>query len=266
MMEGSFYDPELVAVVLFGFLFGSFLNVVIHRLPRGESIVFPGSHCPHCNGRLRWWHNLPVVSFVALRGRCATCRERIALRYPLVEVVAAAVVALVYLRFGPTLAFLLFAPFALALVALFVIDLEHQLLPDAITLPGTALGLVISPWNPETTVLEAVVGAALGYGSLRLLAATYQWLRGIPGLGGGDVKLAAMIGAFTGPKSLLAVMMLASLAGVFFGGALIVLRRADMQTALPFGCFLTPAALVVALVGGDVLWTGWQGFLVRYLY
>jgi leader peptidase (prepilin peptidase)/N-methyltransferase len=257
---------ELAAVAAFGLVFGSFLNVLIHRLPRKESIVRPGSRCPGCGRALGWKENLPVVSWLWLKGRCAGCRAPIALRYPLVEVAAAGVLLLVWLRFGLTVPFFVFAPFALAMVALFVIDLEHQLLPDAITLPGIALGVALSPWNPHVTWLGSLLGAALGYGLLWGLAEAYERLRGVSGLGGGDIKLAAMIGAFAGPKSVIEVLLLASLVGVLFGLALVALRRAGMQDPIPFGCFLTPAALLVALLGGDALWQAWQLLVLRHLY
>jgi len=270
----SLYPSELVtaAVAVLGLLFGSFLNVVVHRLPRGESLVKPRSRCPSCGETIVWYHNVPVLSWLALRGRCARCSASISIRYPIVELSTAAVVVLLHLRFGSTVAFAVLAPFGLALVALFVIDLEHRLLPDAITIPGSLLAVAVAPLNPHlggppaTAYGHAFGGAILGFGLLWGLAAGYARLRGIDGLGGGDIKLAALIGALVGVRGLFTVLMLASLGGLLFGLTLIALRRASMQSALPFGCFLTPALFLVILLGPDPLWDGWQTLLVRYLY
>ena len=259
-------------VAILGLLFGSFLNVVAHRLPRRESLVKPRSRCPACGELIRWYQNVPILSWVALRGRCAHCRAAISMRYPVVELSAAVVLVLLHLRFGTTVAFALFAPFALALVALFVIDLEHRLLPDAITIPGAFAALLLAPLNPylgpspKGAYLAALAGGLLGFGMLWGLAEGYARLRGIDGLGGGDIKLAALIGALVGLRGLFTVLMVASLGGLLFGLALIALRRASMQSALPFGCFLTPALFLVILVGPDAIWDGWQALLERYLY
>ena len=273
--------PEAVVVATFGLIVGSFLNVVVHRVPRRLSVVVPRSRCPGCASLIPWYHNVPVLSYLALGGRCGTCRTRIAARYPLTEAATAALAVVFWLRFGPTAAFLLLTAYGLAMIALFLIDLELRLLPFAITDKGTALGILAAPWNPWTArtgerllwaldldggragamlaaVATAVLGAGLGYGLLKGLMVGYKLWRGVEGLGGGDPRMAAMIGAFSGPRGVITVLILASLIGTALGLGLILLRRANMQSALPFGCFLAPAAVLVVLLGPDELWLQWQ--------
>ncbi|MBK5257050.1 MAG: prepilin peptidase, partial [Vicinamibacteria bacterium] len=201
--------PNMVAALLvlpFGLIVGSFANVVIHRLPLGESIIFPASRCPRCRAAIRPWHNIPVISWVALRGRCAACREPISFRYPMVEALHGAGFSLVVWRFGLAP----FTPFALilffSLVVLAFIDWDHQILPDVITLPGVLVGILAS-LVPGALIgwREAGLAAGFGYLGFFLVAEGYARLRGIEGLGQGDWKLAAMMGAFLGGQRLLLV-------------------------------------------------------------
>ena len=187
---------EVAIVTLLGLAAGSFLNVVIHRLPRKESIVSPGSRCPACGYALRWYDNIPVLSYAALGGRCRGCRKGISIRYPIVELVTAILFVAHYYVFGwsPLLAVRLL--FASAMVALFAIDLEHQLLPDAITLPGIVLGPRRSLFLPPG-IVDALLGILVGGGFLWLVAEAYFRYAGEEGMGGGDVKMLAMIGAFS---------------------------------------------------------------------
>lgn len=238
-----------------GLVLGSFLNVCIYRLPRGKSIVSPGSACPRCGTPIAWYHNLPVVSWLALRGRCSSCGEGISLRYPLVELLSGAILLVLWRVYGPGWSFALAAAFALALVVLFFTDLDLQLLPDAITLPGFVTGIAVAWFNPFLgegdwrRVWLAFAGAALGSGILWGLGAVYSRLRGVEAMGMGDVKMMAMVGAFTGPFGVLLTILAASVVGAVVGVALIPLRGRSLQDALPFGCFLAPAAVAALLVG-----------------
>jgi leader peptidase (prepilin peptidase)/N-methyltransferase len=242
----------LVIAGLVGLVIGSFLNVCIYRLPRGKSVVFPPSACGSCQRELRWYENVPVVSWAVLGGKCARCKAPISIQYPLVEVVTGLlfVATAAVTPVGPLLAARLL--FACALVVLFAIDLEHQILPNVITLPGIVVGLAFALVGPPGW-RASLVGAALGGGVLYAIAAGYYYVRHEDGLGMGDVKMLAMIGAFLGWQQMLLTLVLASFAGAIVGLAIIALQRGSMKYALPFGTFLAVGALAAMLVGQPVI-------------
>lgn len=242
----------LVFAALFGLVVGSFLNVCIYRLPLDQSIVWPASRCTTCGRALSWFENVPMVSYLALRGRCRTCGEHISLMYPVVELVTGAMFAVWYWYFGLTPLFAVRLVFGCAMIVLFVIDLQHQILPNEITLPGIVVGLVSSVFL-EPGWRDAVIGAATGGGSLWLLAWSYERLRGREGLGFGDVKMLAMIGAFLGWKLMLLTLVFASFTGSAVALALMLAGRADWQSKLPLGTFLALGALPVSVVGGEIV-------------
>jgi leader peptidase (prepilin peptidase)/N-methyltransferase len=243
---------EAVVLALIGLCIGSFLNVCIYRLPRRESLTWPGSHCTSCNRALRWYENLPVVSWTALRGRCRTCRAPIAVMYPLVELTTAGLFVAGYFIYGwtPLLAARLL--FACAMIVLFVVDLQHRILPNVITLPGIVAGFALSLFLPPGW-RSSLIGIAAGAGVLFVIGEAYHRLRGFEGLGMGDVKMLGMIGGFLGWPLMLVTLVLASFAGSVVGVALIVSRRGGMQAALPFGTFLAVGALVAAVAGDAIL-------------
>jgi leader peptidase (prepilin peptidase)/N-methyltransferase len=241
--------PAAIAVAgLVGLLVGSFLNVCIYRLPLGRSVVFPSSACGSCQRPLRWFENVPIVSWLVLGGRCARCKAPISVQYPLVELVTGLlfVATAAVTPVGPLLAARLL--FACALVVLFAIDLEHQILPNVITLPGIVVGLAFALVGPPGW-RASLVGAVLGGGVLYAIAAGYYYVRHEDGLGMGDVKMLAMIGAFLGWQQMLLTLVLASFAGALVGMAIIALQRGSMKYALPFGTFLAVGAVVAMLVG-----------------
>jgi leader peptidase (prepilin peptidase)/N-methyltransferase len=242
----------LVWAAAFGAVIGSFLNVCIYRLPRGTSIVWPASGCPSCARRLAWFENIPIVSYITLAGRCRTCRVPISLRYPIVEALTAAMFALAWWYYGPGPLLASRLLLGCALIVLFAVDLEHHLLPNAITLPGILVGFAFS-FITEPGWPASLAGIVVGGGALFLIAETYYRLRHEEGLGMGDVKMLAMIGAFIGWKLTLVTLMMASLSGSAIGLALIATRRGDMKYALPFGSFLALGAAVAATVGSDML-------------
>jgi leader peptidase (prepilin peptidase)/N-methyltransferase len=249
-------SAQAVLVLAAGLVIGSFLNVCIHRLPLGESVAFPGSRCPRCGTPIRWYQNVPILSWVFLRGRCASCRERISLRYPAVEALGGGCLLGTWLAYGPGAAFAVAAPFALMLIVLFFTDLDHGLLPDVTTLGGFALGAALAWFNPflggegVRRVALSLGGAAVGSGVLWVIGAIYGRLRGVEAMGMGDVKMMAMVGAFTGPRGVLFTLLVASVAGAAVGLALIPLRGRSLRDTLPFGCFLAPAAFVALLEAG----------------
>jgi leader peptidase (prepilin peptidase) / N-methyltransferase len=242
----------LVLVVAVGLVIGSFLNVCIHRLPRHESVVWPASHCTACQRAIAWYENLPVVSWMALGGRCRTCGTRISIIYPIVELTAAIVFAVCYLGYGPTPLGLVRALFGCAMIVLFAIDLEHRILPNVITLPGTAIGLALSLWLPPGWV-ASLIGVLAGGGLLFAIGEAYYRSRGVEGLGMGDVKMLAMIGAFLGWQLALVTLVVASCGGALLGGALLATRRGTMQAALPFGTFLAVGAAIAAVCGDSLI-------------
>jgi leader peptidase (prepilin peptidase)/N-methyltransferase len=263
-----FLEPFLsIFVALAGLSIGSFLNVCIYRLPRGQSVVHPRSRCPACKTPIAWYHNLPLLSWLMLRGRCSSCAAPISWRYPFVELLTGAVVLSLWLYFGAAASFPISAIFALSMIVLFFTDLDLQLLPDAVTLPGLAAGLALAWFNPFLggegwdRLWLSCGGAALGSGLLWGFGALYSRLRGVEAMGLGDVKMMAMVGAFTGPFGVLLTIFAASLVGAVVGITLIPLRGRSLQDTLPFGCFLAPAALAALLAGRQVA-SAYLGLLI----
>ena len=243
---------QISALVLLGLAVGSFLNVCVHRIPLRQSLSYPPSRCPLCGSGLRWFDNIPVVSYLALGGRCRTCRARISFRYPAVELATMAIFVVHGLVFGWTALLVVRLVFACALIVLFAIDLEHHLLPDVITLPGIALGLIASAVLPPGFV-DALIGAVAGGGVLWLVGEAYFRYSGEEGMGGGDVKMLAMIGAFLGWKLALLTLVLSSFAGSFVGLLVIAAKRGGLKYALPYGTFLALGALAASLIGESIL-------------
>jgi leader peptidase (prepilin peptidase)/N-methyltransferase len=249
---------NLLAAGLFGLCVGSFLNVVIYRLPLGQSLVSPPSRCRKCGYSLRWFDNIPVVSWLLLRGRCRQCGVGVSWQYPLVELITGALFVLVVwlTPMGPLVASRLML--VCMLIALFGIDLEHQILPNSITLPGIVIGLLFSLIAPPG-ITDALIGVAIGGGMLYAVAYGYYLWRGEDGMGMGDVKMLAMLGAFLGWKAVLVTLILASFAGAFVGLGMMSLQRGGMKYALPFGTFLALGA-VAAMFVGDPLIAWYAGF------
>jgi len=248
----------LVVAAVFGAVVGSFLNVVILRLPKeGASIVFPASHCPRCQQPLSWFENIPLLSFLVLRGRCRTCKGSISWQYPLVEAAMAALSALVYQRFGLSFELFYYFAFCAALLVIIFIDIHHQIIPDRISLPGIVLGFVGSFGNHTVTWQQSALGVLLGGGLLYAVAFGYYALTKREGMGGGDIKLLAMIGAFLGWQSLLYVVFASSLTGSLVGVAAMVKQGKGGQTRIPFGPFLALAALSYLFLQQQILslWT-----------
>jgi leader peptidase (prepilin peptidase)/N-methyltransferase len=247
--------------VLFGAMIGSFLNVCICRLPKEESIVFPGSHCPQCSKPIRWYDNIPLVSYLLLRGKCRHCHRSISMQYPLVEGITALLSLLLFITFGPSLSYVVYFSFTAALVVITMIDLHHQIIPDVISLPGIGVGLLASWILPPASVVNALLGVLLGGGSLFLVATFYQWLFKREGMGGGDVKLLAMIGAFLGWKAVILTILLSSLIGSVVGITVMIWKGRDFKYAIPFGPFLSLGAVISLFFGEDLIY--WYLTLTR---
>ncbi|HLY38495.1 MAG TPA: prepilin peptidase [Candidatus Binatia bacterium] len=261
--------PGFAVAFVVGACVGSFLNVCIHRIPAEESIVRPGSRCPRCATPIAWHDNVPVLSWLWLGARCRSCRARIAARYPLVELATGVIGVVALLAFGPSPRAAVAFAFTAALLLVSVIDLDHRFIPDEVSLPGVLVGLALAfTAGGRPSPLDAALGAALGGGVLWLVAWSYERLTGLEGMGLGDVKLLAMIGAFLGWQAIPAVLVIASITGslagftVMFGARgrargrrvrrrlgrralLPFLRRAARRTEIPFGPFLALGAVIV---------------------
>ncbi len=258
--------PYGLAAVL-GLCIGSFLNVCIVRLPHDQSVMRPGSQCPRCHRPVRWFDNIPVLSFLLLRGRCRGCHAPISWRYPLVELLSGAMSVLTYWYFPTPLGWAIwFVLFIAPLIAITFIDLEHQIIPDALSISGIPLGLlaraVLAPkgmlW---IEVLDGVIGIVVGGGFLLLVSVVYEKLRKQEGLGGGDVKLAAMFGAFLGWQGVIMVLLFSACLGSVVGLVTIAILRKNLQFAIPYGPFLAGAAVFYLFFGQDILhW--YLGFFV----
>jgi leader peptidase (prepilin peptidase)/N-methyltransferase len=259
LARGDFDITVAVALAILGLAVGSFLNVCIHRIPRRASIVSPGSSCPHCGYVLRWYDNIPVVSYaLLLGGRCRQCKASISIRYPIIEVITMIVFVLHYVILGLDIILIPRLLFATALIVLFAIDLEHHLLPDVITLPGIVVGLAFSVLTPPG-IVDALIGTVAGGGVLWLLGEAYYRYSGQEGMGGGDVKMLAMIGAFLGWKLMLLTLILSSFLGALVGGLMLAIGKGGLKSALPYGTFLAVGALFSSLVG-DPLVAWYLGF------
>jgi len=245
----------VVFVAVAGLVFGSFFNVVIYRLPRGLSLIKPPSSCPGCGARIRPYDNVPVLSYLILGGKCRHCGRRISSVYPVVEALTGIGFVLVYFNAGRMLGLEFFAGciFTSALIVLGFIDYYHQILPDAVTLPGLILALVYSFFREDLTFRGALLGAVAGAGFLLFVYGAYFLIRKKEGLGMGDVTMLLMIGAYLGLMRTLLTLILASFVGALVGVYVIVRRGKDFQFALPFGTFLAPAAFVSLLWGERIV-------------
>lgn len=241
------------ALFIVGAILGSFFNVIIHRVPRGESIVRPPSACPACGTRIRVWDNVPVVSYVVLRGRCRHCSEPISPRYPLVELISAALPVLLYLQFGTTARFWVYWPLTCALLIVSFIDLDLRIIPDKVTLPGIVLGLVLAPLLGLTGFWSSLLGVLVGGGALYLIGVVGELVLKKESMGGGDVKLAAALGAFMGWKMVLAALFLAFFLGAVVGVVVLARRAKNWDSSLPFGPFIALGAVLAVLWGESAL-------------
>jgi leader peptidase (prepilin peptidase)/N-methyltransferase len=241
----------IALLALVGAAVGSFLNVCILRLPARQSIVNPGSRCPHCARALRWYENVPIVSWIRLRARCAGCGHRISMMYPLVEVATAITFVAAWRAFGPTPLLATRLIFLSALIVLAVTDLRERLLPNAITLPGIIVGLVcslVAPPGPVSALLGVVIGGVVPF----VVGEIYYRVRGVDGLGMGDVKMLAMIGAFLGAPLALLTLFAASFLGVVVGVPIIILTR-NRDYPVPLGTLLSASAFAAAFAGPGII-------------
>jgi leader peptidase (prepilin peptidase) / N-methyltransferase len=239
---------ESLMVFVFGLIIGSFCNVVIYRLPQGKSIVTPGSQCRSCGNSIRPWDNIPLLSYVLLRGRCRFCKGPISTRYPAVEMASGILYVLLWYKLGFGLPFVFYGLFTSALVVVALIDFDHRIIPNTITLPGVAIGLGLSVWALPITPLDSLVGLLTGGILFYLIAVVSKG-----GMGGGDIKLIAMIGAFLGWQGALFTIFSGALMGSLVGVMLMLLGRKGRKDKVPFGPFLSGGAILFIFVGDDLI-------------
>lgn len=259
---------------IFGSIIGSFLNVCIYRLPREESIVYPGSRCTSCKESISFYNNIPILSYLFLKGKCSNCGERISAKYPLVEILTGVLFLSTVFTYGLSIETLFLLIFISSLIAITFIDLEHMIIPNVITYPGIVVGVlynaIITKWSnaeefissfsfdmgnffsllKEVPILDSIFGIILGGGILLLVAYAYKAVKKRDGMGMGDVKLLAMIGAFFGWEGVLFVIFLGSILGSIIGISIIIAKKGDMKYALPFGPFLSIAAVIYIFTAG----------------
>ncbi|MFZ0241769.1 MAG: A24 family peptidase [Desulfobacterales bacterium] len=247
--------PLGLIVVVFGLCVGSFLNVCIYRIPAAKSIVFPGSMCPSCQTPIRIYDNIPLLGFLSLGGKCRHCRAPISIRYPLIELLTGTLALGLFLTYGASIEALIYFAFAGVLIVITFIDIDHRIIPDRLSLPGILVFFMAALALPSMNWLEALLGIVIGGGSLFLVALVYHLLTRQEGMGGGDIKLLAMIGALIGWKGVLFTIFVSSAVGTVTGLAIMAATRQNMKLAVPFGPFLSIGALVYVFAGPQLI--GW---------
>ena len=246
------HDPVAIGITfVFGLLFGSFLNAAIHRVPLGVDI-FRRSFCPGCKEQLRWYHNIPLIAWAWLRGKCASCRTAIPIRYPLVELGGGLLMVAAVWRWGFSVSAASATVFGYTMIVLALIDADHRILPNVITLPGAVVGFAFALFDPRVEWVDSLIGGLLGGGLLYFVAWAYLRLRGREGMGMGDVKMMLLVGAFLGWQGALITIFLGSLIGSVVGIAMIKLTRKGWEYALPFGTFLAAAGVIADFYGQEL--------------
>ena len=244
---------KIIIIIVFGFAWGSFLNVLIYRIPRDMSLIKPASSCPHCKKKIKVYDNIPIISYLTLGGKCRYCKAKIPFSYPLVEFLTPLSFALIYSQHSLSFFFFASCLFASAMIVLGFIDFYHMIIPDEITMPGLVLALVYSLFREDVNITQALIGAVSGASFLLLVYGAYLLLRKKEGLGMGDVTMMLLIGAYLGWRQAFFTLILASFVGALVGLIVIFFRKKDFQYSLPFGTFLAPAAFFSLLWGEKIL-------------
>ncbi len=254
MMIFDYFSMPAMFFLIIGACIGSFLNVCIYRIPENKSIVFPGSFCPVCKKSIPFYCNIPVLSYVFLKGRCKFCHKPISIRYPFIEILTGIFAVLLFYKFGPGWAMAYWFVFISVLITISFIDIDHQIIPDIISLPGILIFASSFYFLPEMTIKDTLLGIFAGGGSLYAVAYLYFLLKKQEGMGGGDIKLLAMIGAATGIKGVFFTIFAGSLFGTFFGILIMIYTKiADSKLKIPFGPFLSLGAILYIFFGEQLI-------------
>ncbi|MBW2568718.1 MAG: prepilin peptidase [Deltaproteobacteria bacterium] len=251
-----------IIIFIFGMCAGSFANVYIYRFPLSQSIINPArSFCPNCKAIIRFYDNIPVLSYLWLKARCRHCNQSIPFRYPLVEIICGSFALFTFLKFGFSFECLIYFLFITSLIIITFIDIDHQIIPDIITLPGIPISFLASFALPSLTYKDSLLGLLAGGGSLLIVGWTYSLIKKAEGMGGGDIKLMAMIGAILGWKGVLFTIFIASVTGTLVGIIIIIRTQKDMKVPIPFGPFLSAGAIAYIFFGPDLI-TWYLGLLI----
>ncbi|HOJ43738.1 MAG TPA: prepilin peptidase [Syntrophorhabdaceae bacterium] len=238
-----------IIIFVFGAIVGSFLNVCIYRLPRDKSIISPNSFCPNCKKPIKFYDNIPILSYIILKGKCRNCNEKISIKYPIVEFITALLFFLIFRLSGLSIEFGVLILFVSVLIVISFIDLEFQIIPDVLSIGGLLAGLLLSFFRQNFGFLDALLGVLSGGGVLFAISYGYQLVRKIEGMGGGDIKLIGMIGAFCGIKGVIFTIISGSFLGTIFGVPAMLIKGKDSKYAVPFGPFLSLGAVIYIFYG-----------------
>lgn len=249
---------EEIIVALFGLIIGSFLNVCVVRIPYEESVLRPPSHCVHCAAPISWYDNIPVLSYIALMGKCRTCSERISPRYMLVEILTAFIAVAIFRLGLPPRVFALSAAYSACLIVITFIDIDHKIIPDVITIPSIMIAPGMAHVVGHITMTESLLGALAGGGILWIIARGYELIRKQEGMGLGDVKMLAMIGAFQGWEAVPFSLIIGSMIGTVVGISAIIAKRGKFDMEIPFGPFLAAGSLIYLFGGPELLAAYWD--------
>ncbi len=251
----------VVYSALFGLALGSFMNVCIYRIPLKKSIVSPPSSCPNCGERIRFYDNIPLISYLLLLGKCRHCSNPLAWHYPLVEALTGLLSVALFIRYGLSYQYFLYLLFTSVLVTISFIDLHHKIIPDVLSLSGIVVGLAASFMPGTISWLDSLIGIIAGGGSLFLVAFVYERITGREGMGGGDIKLLAMIGAWLGWRQLYLVVLISSLVGAIVGITFLLMAGKGFRVRIPFGPFLSLGAMVCLFFGPELM--NWYSQLLQ---
>lgn len=244
--------PYDTFVFVFGLIIGSFLNVCIYRIPRGESVVMPPSHCPNCGKRIRWYDNIPIISYLILRGKCRFCGQPISIQYPIIELLTGILTLGIFLRFGISFDTIYYLILTYVLVVISVIDLKSMLVPVKPCYFAMVLGIILSPFTSSITFKSSMLGASFGAGVILFIIETYYIIAGKKGMGYGDANIMALVGAFLGWQKVFLTLFLASLMGATVGIFLIANGK-SRKTPIPFGPYISLAAYITVLFGNNII-------------
>jgi len=248
-----YYDINAILIFILGLIVGSFSNVCIYRIPRNESIIYPASHCPKCRSRIQPFDNIPLLSFILLKGRCRNCKTKISIQYPMVELLTGLIYLIIYLIYGLSVQTLIYIILSSALIIIAFIDLNQQILPDVISLPGIMVGFILSFFVPYISFINSALGVLVGGGIILVIGLAGSVIFKKEAMGGGDVKLAAMIGAFLGWRYIIISLFLGFLLGALVGIILILSKIKSREDTVPFGPFIVLGSFITLLWGEKII-------------
>ena len=248
-----YYGINIVLIFILGLIVGSFSNVCIYRIPRNESIIFPASHCPKCRSNISPKDNIPILSYILLKGRCRNCKSKISIQYPIVEFLTGLIYLIIYLGYGLSIQSLIYIILSSSLIIIAFIDLNEQIIPEAISLPGMVIGLILSFFVPYISFINSALGVLVGGGIILVIGLAGSAIFKKEAMGGGDVKLAAMIGAFLGWRYIIISLFLGFFLGALAGIFLILSKIKSREDVVPFGPFIVLGSLITLLWGENII-------------